>query len=207
MSYSKKALQAIIFDSLHVPLSMQESRMTTTLSVHTQFEQVFKSHFRRLHAYAYTLLSDQAMAEEMVQNVFCKLWEKNKELIVEISITAYLYRAVHNECLNHIKHSKVKSAYNSYMAVQGEGEDAPTQKLALNELEKNLDKALRDLPEQCRAIFQMSRFEGLKYREIADRMNLSVKTIENQMGKALKILRLKLADHLPATLLFFLLMN
>ena len=74
----------------------------------------------------------------------------------------------------------------------------------MGELEQQLHQALRDLPEQCRTIFQMSRFEELKYQEIADRMGLSIKTIENQMGKALKLLRLKLVDFLPAAILSFL---
>ena len=75
------------------------------------------------------------------------------------------------------------------------------EKLRLKELEQRLEKALNELPEQCRTIFQMSRFEELKYAEIAGRLGLSVKTVENQMGKALKLLRTKLADFLPALLM------
>jgi RNA polymerase sigma-70 factor (ECF subfamily) len=73
--------------------------------------------------------------------------------------------------------------------------------LQLKELEGRLAEAMNDLPEQCRTIFQLSRFEELRYREIADRLGLSIKTVENQMGKALKILRVKLVDFLPLTLL------
>ena len=72
----------------------------------------------------------------------------------------------------------------------------------LSELEQQINKALNELPEQCRTIFQMSRFEELKYQEIADRLGLSIKTIENQMGKALKILRVKLVDYLPILAVF-----
>ena len=77
--------------------------------------------------------------------------------------------------------------------------------LELKELEQRLDKALKELPEKCRTIFQMSRFEELKYQEIADRLQLPLKTVENQMGKALRLLRLKLVDFLPASILLFLL--
>ncbi len=78
----------------------------------------------------------------------------------------------------------------------------PSHKVQLSELQGRLDEALKDLPEQCRTIFQMSRFEELKYQEIADKLCISIKTVENQMGKALKILRVKLADYLPLVIAF-----
>jgi len=80
-------------------------------------------------------------------------------------------------------------------------QEKPAEKVIMGELEKKLETALRELPEQCRTIFQLSRFEDLKYKEIADKLGLSVKTIENQMGKALRLLRLKLVDFLPTILL------
>src|SRR5205085_8962102 len=83
-----------------------------------------------------------------------------------------------------------------------EGIDKASKKIQLKELEEKLHKALNDLPEQCRTIFQMSRFEELRYREIAEQLNISIKTVENQMGKALKILRTKLVDFLPLLILF-----
>lgn len=168
------------------------------------FEQVFKNHFKNLHGYAYTILKDEIAAEEMVQNVFCKIWEKKDLLNAETSIKAYLYRAVHNESLNYLKHQKVKAAYQMY-AVQhmDTNESNASRKLMLWELEHKLYNALNELPQQCRTIFQMSRFQDMKYQEIANELNLSVKTVENQMGKALKILRTKLVDFLPILLLLF----
>lgn len=162
------------------------------------FEQVFKSHFKSLHAYAYTIVKDEIAAEEIVQNVFLKIWEKKDQLDIQSSVTAYLYRAVYHESLNYLKHLKVKGAYQSYAVYQSKGQsDNASKKLLLSELEQQLNKALSELPEQCRTIFQMSRFEELKYREIANRLGLSIKTVENQMGKALKLLRMKLVDFLP----------
>lgn len=170
-----------------------------------RFEEVFKTHFKSLHAYAFTMVKDEMLAEEMVQNVFCKLWEKKDRLQINSSATAYLYRSVYHECLNHLKHQKVRSAYQQYMSAQPEGDTIPAaSKLQMGELEWHLNKALGELPEQCRTIFQMSRFEELKYQEIADRLGLSIKTIENQMGKALRLLREKLADFLPLLLLILL---
>ncbi len=168
----------------------------------TVFEDVFKSHFKSLHTYACTIVKDDVMAEEMVQNVFYKIWERKSHLSIQTSLTAYLYRAVYHESLNYIKHQKVKTAYQSYATVRmNEQTDNAEKKVLLGELEGRLRTALQELPEQCRTIFQMSRFEELKYKEIADRLALSIKTVENQMGKALKLMRLKLVDFLPFVIL------
>jgi RNA polymerase sigma-70 factor (ECF subfamily) len=172
-------------------------------AVEDLFEQVFRSHFKRLHAYACTIMREVGPAEEIVQNVFLKLWEKKAEITIRENASAYLYRAVHNESLNYLRHQKVRSAYQSYAMRQHKQteQEKPAEKVIMGELEKKLETALRELPEQCRTIFQLSRFEDLKYKEIADKLGLSVKTIENQMGKALKLLRLKLVDFLPTILL------
>ena len=169
----------------------------------TAFEQVFKTHFKRLHAYAFTILRDEVEAEEMVQQVFFKLWERNENLTLTGSVSAYLYRAVHNESLNYLKHRKVRSNHQLHVAYSMKNEvEHPAKKVMAGELEKKIHTALNELPEQCRTIFQMSRFDELKYREIADKLGISVKTVENQMGKALKLLREKLVDFLIFILLF-----
>jgi len=178
--------------------------MPAAQSKEAVFEQVFKEHYKRLHAYAITILKDEVMGEEMVQQVFLKLWESGGMAQINGSVTGYLYRAVHNACLNHIKHQKVKQAYHHYVTTQQQ-HAATVETLTVKELQVRIDQALNDLPEQCRTIFQMSRFEQLKYQEIADRLQLSVKTVENQMGKALRILREKLSDYLPTVLIFLLL--
>jgi len=167
------------------------------------FEQVFKIHFKRLHAYAFTILRDEIQAEEMVQQVFFKLWERNDNLSLTGSISSYLYRAVHNESLNYIKHQKVRSNHQLNVAYSMKNEvEHPAKKIMAGELEKKIHSALNELPEQCRTIFQMSRFDELKYREIADKLDISVKTVESQMSKALRLLRVKLVDFLIFILLF-----
>lgn len=167
------------------------------------FERLFKSHFRRLHAYACTLLRESSQAEEMVQHVFVRLYERADDLRIETSIEAYLYRSVYHECLNHQKHLKVRRAYQAHATRQGEPSSAGPGS-PLRELESRIRTAMNELPEQCRTVFQLSRFESLKYREIADHLGISVKTVENQMGKALRILREKLIDYLPLLLLIVL---
>ncbi len=167
------------------------------------FEQMFKSHFKRLHAYAFTILRDEIQAEEMVQQVFFKLWERNENLSLTGSVSSYLYRAVHNESLNYIKHQKVRSNHQLNVAYSMKNEvEHPAKKIMASELEKKIHSALNELPEQCRTIFQMSRFDELKYREIADKLGISVKTVESQMSKALRLLRVKLVDFLIFILLF-----
>ena len=168
------------------------------------FEQVFKTHFKNLHAYACTLLADAADAEEMVQQVFFKLWERQENIHISGSLAAYLYRAVHNQCLNHLKHQKVKHTHQLYVAHTMKQAPPATQgRLMTRELENRFKQALNQLPEQCRTVFQLSRFEDLKYREIADRLDISVKTVENQLGKALKFLRLQLAEFLMLLITLF----
>jgi RNA polymerase sigma-70 factor (ECF subfamily) len=168
-------------------------------------DQVYTTHYVPLYHYAYTMLNDAELAEEMVQQVFLKLLEKKAAVTIQVSIKAYLYKAVHNECLNHFKHEKVKLAHVAMASRQLQYHtDTPSGKMQYKELELRLQEAINSLPEQCRTIFQLSRFEELKYADIALQLGLSLKTVENQMGKALKRLRLQLADYLPICWYFIL---
>ncbi|MDR6782510.1 RNA polymerase sigma-70 factor (ECF subfamily) [Pedobacter africanus] len=166
------------------------------------FEHLFKTHFKALHAYAIAILRDEDTAEEVVQNMFLKFWEKRELLNIQTSVKAYLYKCVYHDSLNLLKHEKIKTKYQDFATYTMNSHNEPaSSKVETTELERQIGLALNELPEQCRTIFQMSRFEELKYREIADQLGLSVKTIENQMGKALKMMRLKLADFLTLILL------
>lgn len=161
------------------------------------FERVFKLYFKNLHAYAYTFIKEDIIAEEIVQNVFFRIWEKRDQLQIDDSLKAYLYRSVHNESLNHIKHLKVKSSFQEHYSNHAEASNDASATMIASELEIQIQKAINELPQQCRVIFQLSRFEQLKYQQIADQLNISIKTVENQMGKALKVMRLKLVEFLP----------
>ncbi|MFN8265002.1 MAG: RNA polymerase sigma-70 factor [Chitinophagaceae bacterium] len=199
------AAHNVNFEKRHFPERVeQQTSLIPILNIADEavFERVFKEHFKALHAYACTILKDEMMAEEVVQSVFLKIWEKKERISFDVSLKAYLYRAVYNDSLNVLKHEKIKSAYQTYSAHRMKNEsDHSHSKLMLGELEQRIREALNELPEQCRTIFQMSRFEELKYKEIAARLGISEKTVENQMGKALKLMRLKLSDFLPALLL------
>lgn len=168
-----------------------------------EFEKIFKNLFASLHSYAFTIIRGNTQAEDIVQNIFFKLWEKKNELFITTSIKAYLYNAVHNESLNYLKHLKVKRVHQTHvLSVANENSQTNFGKMATKELEEKITEAIQDLPPQCSTIFQLSRFENLKYREIADQLGLSVKTVENQMGKALKLMRMQLIDYLPMLFLF-----
>ncbi|MCL4641077.1 MAG: RNA polymerase sigma-70 factor [Pseudosphingobacterium sp.] len=182
-------------------LNMQSDNVTLNLLQQGNeeiFENVFKQHFNSLHAYAFTILKDAVAAEEIVQSLFLKLWEKRENLDIRSSLKSYLYRATYNDCMNTIKHWQVKQRHQDHITyINDFTYEHTANQLHENELKRELQKALNVLPEKCRTVFQMSRFEELKYQEIADRLEISIKTVENQMGKALKILRTELADYLP----------
>lgn len=188
-------------------MEFQDEKIASLLVVRDEavFELVFKTHYKNLYSYAFTILKDEDEAEEMVQQVFFKLWERSEKLTIEGPIAAYLYRAVHNESLNFLKHKKVKETHRLHVVYRMKNKsEQPQEKILSKELENKFKEALNELPEQCRTVFQLSRFENLKYKEIAEKLQISVKTVENHMGKALKLLRIQLIDFLP---LLFLLLN
>lgn len=162
------------------------------------FEMMFKSHYQPLCNYAYSFLLDRDEAEEVVQATFLAIWEKKEGITIASSLKAYLYRAVRNNCLNVLKHAKIKKRHAEESAfVSDRSHEAVAQSVISTELDQKIGDALMALPEQCRLIFKLSRYEELKYAEIAQQLNISVKTVENQIGKALKIMREQLKEYLP----------
>lgn len=174
------------------------------------FEEIFKNNFNKLRSFAFIMTQQSHLAEEIVQNVFLKLWEKKETIKVENSITSYLYKSVRNDCLNHIAHENIKLTHRSHSLFQSKQNNTngdADHKVIFSQLEKAIRKAIDQLPAQCRLIFELSRFENKKNREIAELLDISIKTVENQMGKALKILRAELIDYLPFLLLILSCLN
>jgi RNA polymerase sigma-70 factor (ECF subfamily) len=160
-----------------------------------QFESLFRSSYVSLVRYAKTLIRDHDTAEEIVQDLFFRLWKDKERLHIESSLNGYLFRAVHNRCLHYIGHNRVVEKYAREMAVmEPERNDSPTDILHYRELQAKIANVLERLPEKCGKIFCMSRFEGLKYSEIAERLSVSIKTVEANMGRALKEFRKALAE-------------
>jgi RNA polymerase sigma-70 factor, ECF subfamily len=169
-----------------------------------QFEAMFRSHYKTLCAFAFGFLKSQDEAEEVVQSVFIQFWEKRSEIMIDTSLKSYLYRAVRNASFNKLKHEKVRMQHVQHVLTGGRESISAMEDLEESELQLRIGEALKKLPEQCRKVFELSRFEELKYSEIAERLGISVKTVENQMGKALRIMREQLKDYLT---LIALLMN
>jgi RNA polymerase sigma-70 factor, ECF subfamily len=164
----------------------------------TAFEMIFRTYYQPLCNYAYTFLQDREEAEEIVQSTFTSIWEKHSALTIRTSAKAYLYAMVRNACLNVIKHEKIKQKHMvEEVALSTRSHDSVTSTVTSTELEARIQQAMEELPQQCRLVFKMSRFEELKYSEIAEQLNISVKTVENHIGKALKIMRDQLKDYLP----------
>ena len=161
-----------------------------------QFESLFRSSYVALVNYAKTLIKDNDTSEEIVQDLFFRIWQKKEKIKIESSLSGYLFRSVHNECLHYIEHNKVKKRYAEEMSYrQPESQESPSDILHYRELQDKIARILERLPERCGIIFYMSRFEGLKYAEIAKKLSISVKTVESNMGKALKEFRKELTEQ------------
>lgn len=167
------------------------------------YEQLFRCYYERLCNYANTIVKNDDEAEEIVQTTFLQLWEKRLEVEIHTSMKSYLYRMVHNTCLNRLKHQKVKQLHSEYCQNQTEEfGNCASSELIGKELQLQINKAIDMMPNQCKTVFELSRFENLTYSEIAEHLNISIKTVEKHKMKALKILREQLKDYLPILFLF-----
>lgn len=163
------------------------------------FDEIFRQYYKQLCYFSFKIVQNNDIAEEIVQDLFVHLWEKRKDLNINTSLKSYLYRSVHNNSVRQFKkeklHESLEDYHNKPESFSSAIEQAETENYIYNTIEK--------LPEQCRKIFKMSRFEDLKYREIAEKLNLSIKTVETQMSRALKFLSKNL-QHLIKILIIFL---
>ncbi len=160
-----------------------------------EFEKLFRSSYVSLVRYAQTILKDHDTSEEIVQELFFRLWQDRENLKIESSLKGYLFRSVHNRSLHHIEHQKVVERHAGEVAAAAEIVSEPvTEAIYYNELQIRVARVLDRLPERCSEIFRMNRFEGLKYTEIAEKLSVSLKTVEANMGKALKEFRKVLAE-------------
>ena len=160
-----------------------------------QFELLFRSSYVSLVRYAENIIKDHDDAEEIVQDLFVKLWQDRKKINIESSLNGYLFRSVHNRCMHHIEHARVVSRHAGKVAGEKpETPNDPSDILQYKEMQERIARVLERLPERCGRIFYMNRFEGLRYREIAEKLSISVKTVEANMGKALKEFRNELTE-------------
>jgi RNA polymerase sigma-70 factor (ECF subfamily) len=159
---------------------------------HGAFEAIFRTYYEGLVRFASRLVDSQAEAEELVQDVMLKVWEKREQLDAGDDLKAYLFRATRNHALNLIRRRKLEHEHQQSMP-PGEPAVAPEESDDSAKTEQDMLAAIDALPDKCREIFLMSRQDGLSYRAIAEALDLSVKTVETQMGRALKALRTALS--------------
>ncbi len=159
------------------------------------FEKLFHHYYGNLCLFASRILKNDDAAEEVVQDFFVKLWEKRKQITIETSVKSYLFRAVKNLCLNFIQHNKIKLRYAQTILSKTSNNQTDDYNFTEINLAEKIEESIQSLPAKRREIFRLSRKEGLKYREIAEKLNISIKTVEAQMGLAIKTLREKLKDY------------
>ena len=159
-------------------------------------ELIFKRYYSYLCKACYRIVAQTEKSEDLVQDVFFELWKKRDSLQIKTSLKAYLKRATLNKALNHIRDERVKSVGEEPLLFEAARQISAQQGLEKKELQERIDQAISQLPERCRLVFVLSRHEELTYQQIADKMGISIKTVENQITKALKLLRKSLKSYL-----------
>lgn len=165
------------------------------------FTEIFSIFYPSLYTFSRRYISDPDDAKDIIQNVFVNIWEKREELTIHTSLKSYLFKMVSNACLNEIKRRNVRSNLERNLKIELLGEENrrieqenyPSELLDSEKL-TILKKAIEKLPDSCKEIFKMSRFLEMKNREIAEELNISVRTVETQIYRALKTLRNTLQD-------------
>ena len=154
-----------------------------------EFEILFKRFYKPLLIHANRILQDSDEAEEIVQDLFFNIWKNKADININISVSSYFYSAVRNNCLQYLKRKKIKGKYESYLKYNSADSIEPIEQIKYNELHQRLHQVMNQLPIRCQEIFKLNRYQGLKYKEIADQLKISIKTVEANMSKALKHLR------------------
>lgn len=165
------------------------------------FQALFDQWYEPLCRYGIQQTGNPEEAEEIVQDVFVKLWMKREKLSIDTSIKSYLYRMVLNSIINRSQHQKVRMQHKADMVFQQKESESPAHAFAAAEVEMLAMQAIENMPEKRRQVYEFSRVHGLKYSEIAEKMGISVKTVEVHLSKALEQLRFHLKDYLMLLLI------
>ncbi len=166
------------------------------------FETLYKNYFSFLCLYAFGMVHEEGLVKEIVNDVFLKIWQKREEIEIKHSIKPYLYRCVHNSCMNCLELKKrqqqdsMTGITDKIKELTGHDEEYILEQLSFPEVEKDVNKSIGQLPPQCRKVFLLSRFEMLTYNEISERLNISVNTVKTHMSRALESLRNSLRKYL-----------
>lgn len=160
------------------------------------FDYFFDKYYQGLCVYAYRMLKSNSEAEDLVQDFFVRILENRKNIFIDSSVKSYFIRSIHNRCLDILAHQKVKINHEQFRLKMMSEEDLQEYPLLDSELTKQIERAIQGLPDVIRETFMLNRFEGLSYQQIANQENISVKTVEYRISKALAILRKDLGDYL-----------
>ena len=163
---------------------------------HTVFDYFFDKYYQGLCVYAYRMLKSNSEAEDLVQDFFVRILENRETISIESSVKSYFIRSIHNRCLDNLAHQKVKINHEQFRLKMMSEEDLQEYPLLDSELTQQIERAIQSLPDVIRETFMLSRFEGFSYQQIAKQENISVKTVEYRISKALAILRKDLGDYL-----------
>jgi RNA polymerase sigma-70 factor, ECF subfamily len=189
-----------IFNKFAVEMTQNNTPSQVHIITEQLMKQLFKEHYRGLCLFARQFIHDNEKSEDIVQDVFLNIWEKKELNASDSQIKSYLYTSVRNRCLNYIRDHK---KFNDNVEVAHIENTHEHNRTEYRELEHLIKEAIASLPEKCREVFELSRFKEMKYQEIADALGISIKTVEAQMSKALKVLREKLSGYSNGMLMFF----
>jgi RNA polymerase sigma-70 factor, ECF subfamily len=168
------------------------------------FERLYFEYQPRLYAFSKKFIPNNELAKDIVQEVFIDFWERRQDIEIKTSIKSYLFQMIHNRCLNYIRDQKIRDKYSNYVETKLKEAELlffnQTQEsyksIFFEDIKKILDQSIQDLPESCKEIFILSRGDGLSNKEISEQLNISVRTVENQIYRALKVLKESLKDYL-----------
>jgi RNA polymerase sigma-70 factor (ECF subfamily) len=166
------------------------------------FETLFRAYFKPLCHFAYKIVKDVIISEEIVQDLFFNFWEKRKKLELYTSLKSYLFKSVHNNSLKYLRHQKIVIDYEAKVKnYQPQPFELQENYAEIGEMICIINQTLDEVPERTREIFLLNRDEGLKYQEIAEKLNISVKTVEAHITSLLKLLRVNLKDYMLTALM------
>jgi RNA polymerase sigma-70 factor (ECF subfamily) len=169
----------------------------------TAYEKLYHFMQPRLYAFCRKIIDDQEIARDIVQDVFLSLWNNRQALVIHTSLSAYIFRMTYNKCMDHLRQLKMNNKFQNYSALKIKESELlffdpdynAKGSIFFSEIETIISKSIDNLPDQCRKIFMMSRLDGFDHKEIASKLNISIRTVESQIYKALKSLKIELKDY------------
>jgi RNA polymerase sigma-70 factor, ECF subfamily len=192
------------------PVTLVEKVLITKIRLGDSgaFSSIFTAYYKDLVMFAFRFTNDVSSAEEVVQDIFVRLWDDHETIVISSSLKSYLLKAVQNKCIDLYRHRKSTLAYAASVPERSYQHGYDTDSYVMySELQEQIEKALKKLPPQLAEAFEMNRYRGLKYHEIAKQLGVSIRTVEARIGKALNLLRFHLKGYLGLLVLLMFLFS